>query len=681
MSRTHRRRRLVRAVTKAAKRAPEPTALALHHPAYLLAGLALAASLIATASYRLYETDLWQHLIMGRAIWEHGLPRVNQWTWPQYGQPYFLSSWGFRALMWPLWTGAGVIGLFAWRWITTLAVFGIVLATARVMAARGLFTLVVLAWAAVGYRLRTDVRPETLASIFLALEVLILERHRRSPAAAGRSLWLIPALACSWANVHISVYLLFVVLGFYTLDAWWSSRAAGGTDRARRMALIGIASLAGALLNPFGWVTLWQPVQFALVWSRDPLVRTIGELQPLPFREALLGGLWLWPLLALARIRRRRTLDVVEALSCAFSTWLALSSYRFSGTYWILASPFVARDLYEWITARRWPVPRLPLFARSALTVAAIAAIGWPSWRRVDLPLSISIDPRTYPARACDFMAAHGVQGRGLNNSSYGGYQAFRFWPVRDRLPFLSSQPEYTPADDRALYLSALRTEAGWRALDDKHQFDYVMVERDQALGDSLLDFLDRDPRFAMVFSDDAAELLVRRDRFPALVDSFGYRAIPAGRAGRYSLGPLCQNDLALRRAAERELERMIAGSPLNAGASHLRGFLALMDVDLDAARRHLERALAIDPLLPNLHDLLGTMALQQGRWVDAIRELDDERRLHDPPGGLFFRTAVAWQQLGRLDRARDFYKRELDRDPGFSPASDSLAALDARRP
>jgi len=89
---------------------------------------------------------------------------------------------------------------------------------------------------------------------------------------------------------------------------------------------------------------------------------------------------------------------------------------------------------------------------------------------------------------------------------------------------------------------------------------------------------------------------------------------------------------------------------------------------------------LAADPR-QELYDLLGTMALQQGRWVDAIRELDDERRLHDPPGGLFFRTAVAWQQLGRLDRARDFYKRELDRDPGFSPASDSLAALDARRP
>lgn len=685
MSRTHRRRRLVRAVTKAANRAPEPVALPLHHPAYLLACLALAASLVATASYRLYETDLWQHLVMGRAIWEHGLPRTNQWTWSQYGEPYFFSSWGFRALSWPLWTGAGVIGLFVWRWITTLAVFGILLATARFMGARGLFTFVVLAWAAIGYRLRTDMRPETLASIFLALEMLLLERQRRTLASPGRSLWVIPALVCLWANIHISVYLAFVVLGFYTVDAWWTSRAHGergaaSRARSRRLVLIGIASFAAALLNPFGWVTLLQAVQFALVWSRDPLMRTIGELQPVPLREALMGGVLVWPLLALVRIRRRG-LDVVEALACAFSTWLAFSSYRFSGTYWIIASPFLARDLHEWITARRWPVPRLKVAARAALTVAAIALIGWPSWTSVTLPLSISIDTRTYPARACDFMADHGIRGRGLNTSSYGGYQAFRFWPERDRLPFISTQAEYTPVEDRTLLLGAMRTEAGWRALDDKHDFDYVMVERDQVLGDSLLDFLDRDPRFAMVFADDAAELLVRRDRFAALVDSFGYRAIPAGRAGRYSLGPRCQNDLELRLQAERELDRMIAESPINAGASHLRGFLALMDSDLDTARRHLERALAINPLLPNLHNLLGTMALQQGRWADAIRELDTERRLHDPPGGLFFRTAVAWQQLGRFDRARDFYRRELDRDPAFSPAADSLAALDARHP
>ena len=95
--RAHRRRRLARAITRAARMPSAPVPVPLLHPAMMAACLALAASLIVSASFRLFETDLWQHLVMGRAIWERGLPRVNLWTWPQYGAPAFLSSWGFRA--------------------------------------------------------------------------------------------------------------------------------------------------------------------------------------------------------------------------------------------------------------------------------------------------------------------------------------------------------------------------------------------------------------------------------------------------------------------------------------------------------------------------------------------------------------------------------------------------------
>ena len=66
----------------------------------VLALMAGALCLVVSASYVLYDTDLWQHLVMGKAIWSlGGVPHTNLWTWPQYGEPYFLSSWGFRALI------------------------------------------------------------------------------------------------------------------------------------------------------------------------------------------------------------------------------------------------------------------------------------------------------------------------------------------------------------------------------------------------------------------------------------------------------------------------------------------------------------------------------------------------------------------------------------------------------
>src|SRR5205814_2086134 len=136
--------------------------------------------------------------------------------------------------------------------------------------------------------------------------------------------------------------------------------------------------------------------------------------------------------------------------------------------------------------------------------------IALPEWLRPDLPLGLRFDTLAAPTGACDFMAAHGVRGRGFQHSHFGGYLAWRFPNERGRLPFISTQAEYSPPADRAGYLAALSSAEGWRALDGERQFDYVMLERSQVGRDSLLDVLDREAGWRMVFSDDAAELLVR---------------------------------------------------------------------------------------------------------------------------------------------------------------------------
>ena len=108
------------------------TDLPVSHPAYLLALLVTAACIVVSVSFRLVDPDLWQHLAVGRALWsEHAIPRANLWTWPTYGTPQVLPSWGFRALLWPCWVLAGMPGMFAWRWIATLAAFGLAWVTAR----------------------------------------------------------------------------------------------------------------------------------------------------------------------------------------------------------------------------------------------------------------------------------------------------------------------------------------------------------------------------------------------------------------------------------------------------------------------------------------------------------------------------------------------------------------------
>jgi len=124
---------------KAARSKPSQAPLTLAHPAarLLLAVLTLAIACLVT--HRLADPDLWQHLRVGRTIWEsHAVPQVHEWTWPRFGEREVLPSWLFRALLWPFYAAAGAWGLQAWRWLTTLGAFALLALCARRLGARGM---------------------------------------------------------------------------------------------------------------------------------------------------------------------------------------------------------------------------------------------------------------------------------------------------------------------------------------------------------------------------------------------------------------------------------------------------------------------------------------------------------------------------------------------------------------
>jgi len=79
---------------------------------YLLALVVAALAAIAAVTYVINDPDLWQHLVVGRVIWQtHAIPHTQLWTWPTHGAPDVLPSWLFRALLWPVWQAGGVHGL------------------------------------------------------------------------------------------------------------------------------------------------------------------------------------------------------------------------------------------------------------------------------------------------------------------------------------------------------------------------------------------------------------------------------------------------------------------------------------------------------------------------------------------------------------------------------------------
>jgi hypothetical protein len=672
---------------------PVPTRVAVDlaatHPALIAAALVAALAVLVSVTTRITDSDIWQHLFVGRWIWQsHAIPMRHISSWLHYGEPEVVPSWGFRALVWPFFAIGGEVGLHVWRWLTTLVAFGLLCATARRMGARGFLPLVILVWSSLIYRQRSQVRPETIAAVLFCLELWILETRRQG--GPNRLVWLI-GIAWVWINLHISYFLGFVLFAIYAIDellsSWRRRRAhvasattsnVGRWRGWRPWLWIALGMLAISFVNPFGWRALWQPFEYGFQLRGEPMYRGIGELQPLGWQGNESNGIWLlvflWPVLLLTRVRRSGW-DWVELLLCAFFTAYSLPSQRFTALYALVAAPFVARDLGEWLVRARRSGPASP-WGRAALTGTACVAIGLWEWSNPALPLGIGIDYARYPVGACDFIARHGIGGREFGPFRFAGYLLWRFSPDRARLPFMDIHQTGT-AEERRVYTDVFTNGANWPPVADRYAIDWVLLDPRHFGQDPLADWLDRDSSWSLVFVDDAGALFVRRGgKLQAVADSFALPHVAAGAEKAQALLVSAADNDALRDSIRTELTAMSERSKWNSGIRDRLAYLAMADGDAQEARRQLQLGLATNPRLPHAHERLGMIALAERRPAVALEELLRERAVAGESARLEVLLGMATRQTGDPIGARRHLERALKLDPGSQEAAEELRTL-----
>lgn len=653
----------------------------------LLAALA-AVLAVLLVSYAIYDPDLWQHLRVGRALWEGlGFPAVNLWTWPTLGAPDLVPSWLFRALLWPFWQAGEVAGVFAWRYLTTLAAFALVLAAARAghragwpAAPTGVAALAAVLWCVMVYRYRSQARPETLVALLLAAQLLVLESWRAR--GGGRRVWLLPLIAALWSNAHISYSTGLFVTAAYALDAVARRARRQPGPPPRTLLLVLAAAAAASFVHPYGWRALAQPFEYWLLWRHEPIFRIIGELAAPDWDAYAPAGLVPWlvllALLPLLRLARSGP-DLAQLAILAFLLPQSLLSQRFLGYLAVAAAPFFARDL-------TWALSHLPRpaalgrpGARAALGALALTGLALPSLLTDPLRPDPRIRWASFPVVAADVMEREGVRGRGFNLFQHGGYLLWRFWPDSTRLPFMDIHQTGT-RDDRRLYVYALARPEAWRELDRRHGFDWALLSRLEHERVPLLDVLDADPGWALVFLDDAAALYLRRDGANAAVaQRAAFRHLPGGEARLGQIGRAVYADTALARAVRAELEASAAASPWNASALSPLVNIAIAEDRPRDALELLERAERIAPRLDRLHLRRGIARLDLGDAAGALAAFDRERR-RDPEwreAGLWRGRALA--ALGRRADALAAYRAAAAR--GVAAAADSAAALERAAP
>jgi hypothetical protein len=290
----------------------------------------------------------------------------------------------------------------------------------------------------------------------------------------------------------------------------------------------------------------------------------------------------------------------------------------------------VARDLDLLVRTVPWPRWTRPAWTRAALACAACISVGVGEWSRPDAPIGVTLDLKQFPSKACDFIEAHGLRGHTFNHYPLGGYMAYRFWPDRDRLPFMDAQQAGT-RQDREWYARVFMDPQGWPVMDKTYRFEYVLLDASQSRTETdwLKDKLDADTTWALVFLDDAAALYLRRSgAFAPIARRFEYLAVPGGEARLSMLGQGTERDSMLRQLTGMELMRQIQSSPFNARAHSMLANLDITRGDFASARRDLLEALRQDPLTFAAHERLGMMDLAAGQAREAAREFQVEKRL-----------------------------------------------------
>src|SRR5258705_393644 len=126
-------------------------------------------------------------------------------------------------------------------------------------------------------------------------------------------------------------------------------------------------------------------------------------------------------------------------------------------------------------------------------------------------------------------------------------------------------------AAERVNYVACMSNEAAWRQMAEAYRFDVAILRRVHARGDRLLDFLDADSTWSMVFVDDVAAIYVRRGGpYAALVREQGYRVLPGGKAKLAALegrSDSTLSDSTLRAVFRRELLRSAGESAASSTA------------------------------------------------------------------------------------------------------------------
>lgn len=443
-----------------------------------LVGVLLGLVAVATTLEPGLNNDTWWHLALGRWTWEHGAIPLHEPFQTLREDAYWVRS-GWLA-------GLGMYGVHALAGAAGLRVVTSVVIGATTVSlwwrTRGplLVRLPIVTVALLALNSAAVPRPFVLAFPLLVLVEGLLARERDKPS---RLVWWLPATTAVWANLHGTFILVPILIGMEFVGALVGR--ARDPARARRLAVVGLASIAAITINPFGPRLLLYPFQLTGLES----VALIEEWQPplTVFPEAMVFAAMVVGILTAVVLGRRR-LHPADVLRLVGFTVLGATALRHMAVLAVVAVPVVSRMLsdrgQERVARSRPGLQRTADVVLVAAVVAAVAVVGWPAASPAENERAVE---QAFPVGAAEAIKRLEVaDARVWHPYGWGGYL---LWEFQDRIRlFVDSRAELFGDELVELTAEIGSAEQGWEEEFARYGVEVAVVRAGSALDRAMAD-------------------------------------------------------------------------------------------------------------------------------------------------------------------------------------------------
>jgi hypothetical protein len=272
--------------------------------------------------------------------------------------------------------------------------------------------------------------------VTFALGALTYLWVKRFCEGRSRALYALPLLMLAWVNLHagfvIGVLFLVLTLAVEGLRSLLRRPGSLPLSRLRALAVVLLASVAAAIVNPNGWDIYLYPFQTQGSAEQQRLiVEWFSPNFQMPQIWAFEGMIFLviGGLAVARRIELRQFVLLLLGLGLALHSVRNLPLFMLTGVPALADYAQQARERVTW----HWPL-RLPrttglTFAVNLVMLLALSALvavaSVPSLvQRVDGKLVA----RDFPIKAADFLVQNPPPGHMLNAYGWGGYLIFRLY-------------------------------------------------------------------------------------------------------------------------------------------------------------------------------------------------------------------------------------------------------------